>query len=82
MPRLRRLSGADAVRILEQFGFEVVDVTGSHHKLRRIVDNQRQTLVVPVHGKTVLHPGLIRKILRDAGKYIDEAVLISHFYSE
>ncbi len=51
MPKLRRLSGEEIVRIFEKFGFAIVAIKGSHYKLRRIVDNQKQTLHVPVHGK-------------------------------
>ncbi len=57
MPRLRSLSGADIIKILESFGFEVISIKGSHHKLRRIVNEQQQTLHVPVHGpKNPWHP--------------------------
>ena len=35
MPKLRRLSGADVVRILEGFGFVVVRIRGSHHLFRK-----------------------------------------------
>jgi predicted RNA binding protein YcfA (HicA-like mRNA interferase family) len=43
MPRLRRLSGADIIKILQSVGFEVISIKGSHHKLRRVVDGQTQT---------------------------------------
>jgi hypothetical protein len=36
MPRLRRLSGSEVIRILEDFGFAVLTQRGSHVKLRRI----------------------------------------------
>lgn len=35
MPRLPRVSGAEAVRILEQLGFAVVRQRGSHIVMRR-----------------------------------------------
>ena len=41
MPRLRKLSGAEIITILQVFGFEVIKSEGSHHKLRRIVDMKR-----------------------------------------
>ena len=31
MPKLRRLSGKDIVKILESLGFSVVRIRGSHH---------------------------------------------------
>lgn len=44
MPKLRRLSGKQVLRILEQLGFEVIRVRGSHHTLRRVVEGHKQTL--------------------------------------
>jgi predicted RNA binding protein YcfA (HicA-like mRNA interferase family) len=82
MPRLRRLDGKTLVMIFEQLGFEVIDISGSHHKLRRILGDQKQTLTIPVHGKETLHPRLIRKIFRDAQIYIAEDELKAHFYSD
>ncbi|WP_228061572.1 type II toxin-antitoxin system HicA family toxin [[Phormidium] sp. LEGE 05292] len=35
MPRLKRLSGAEVVAILVNFGFQVYSQKGSHIKLRR-----------------------------------------------
>jgi predicted RNA binding protein YcfA (HicA-like mRNA interferase family) len=74
MPKLRRLSGIDIVAILETFGFEVISIKGSHHKLRRIVDGQKQTLNVPIHA--------LLAIYRQACTYIDEDDLKSHFYTD
>jgi predicted RNA binding protein YcfA (HicA-like mRNA interferase family) len=37
MPKLRRLSGLEVIKILEAFGFEVVRVKGSHHVMQRTV---------------------------------------------
>ncbi len=34
MPKLRRLSGDDVIRILERFGFTVQTQRGSHVKMR------------------------------------------------
>jgi predicted RNA binding protein YcfA (HicA-like mRNA interferase family) len=82
MPRLRRLSGAEIVQILEGFGFEVIDIKGSHHKLRRVVDEQRQTLHVPVHGRKPLPMGTLRSIYREACAYIPKDDLNPHFYAE
>ena len=35
MPKLRRLSGAEVIRIFELFGFVIQAQRGSHAKLRR-----------------------------------------------
>lgn len=78
MPRLRRLSGAAIVKILEGFGFEVIGIKGSHHKLRRVVDEQRQT----VHGRKPLPTGTLHTIYKEACAYIPEDALYSHFYTD
>lgn len=82
MPRLRSLSGAAIIRILEGFGFEVIGIKGSHHKLRRVVDEQKQTLHVPVHGKKPIAPGTLRSIYKQASAYIPEEDLNPHFYTD
>lgn len=90
MPRLRRLSGLEIIRILRDYGFEVARVRGSHHVLQRIVtitDEQGvtrttvQTLVVPVHGKQPVSTGTLLKIYRDAKDYIEEEQLRGLFYA-
>ena len=81
MPKLRRLSGYDVIKILESFDFEVVRVKGSHHKLRRVVDEQKQTLIIAVHGKKPIPTGTLRSIYRQALAYILEDELEPHFYA-
>ena len=50
MPRLRRLTAREVLRILRGFGFEVAGMRGSHAKLVRVLTSgERQTLTVPVH---------------------------------
>ncbi|MBN1248717.1 MAG: type II toxin-antitoxin system HicA family toxin [Anaerolineae bacterium] len=81
MPRLRRLSGSDVIRILESFGFVVHAQRGSHVKLRRLGSRcERQTLTIPSHKE--LDTGTLRAILRQASQYIPEEDLRPHFYTE
>jgi len=82
MPKLRRLSGIDIVAILETFGFEVISIKGSHHKLRRTVDGQKQTLNVPIHARQSISTGTLLAIYRQACTYIAEEDLKSHFYTD
>jgi len=50
MPTLKVLSGAQVVKLLASFGFEIVWQRGSHMKLSRILtDGTSQTLTVPSH---------------------------------
>ena len=82
MPKLRRLSGREAVAILEDFGFMVIKTRGSHYKLRRIVAVQKQVLLVLVHGNKPLPPGTLHSIYREARNYISEGKLRSRFFTE
>jgi predicted RNA binding protein YcfA (HicA-like mRNA interferase family) len=79
-PKLRRLSGAEVVKALGQFGFEVHSQSGSHIKLRRIgPQGEKETLVVPSHDE--LDRGTLRAILRQATRYIPEEWLHPFFYA-
>jgi predicted RNA binding protein YcfA (HicA-like mRNA interferase family) len=60
MPKLKRLSGAEVVRILEQFGFQVYSQRGSHIKLRRVSQSGKETLTAPNHRQ--LDTGTCRAI--------------------
>jgi predicted RNA binding protein YcfA (HicA-like mRNA interferase family) len=81
MPKLKRLSGADLVRILGLFGFEQISQRGSHIKLRRFAaDGSKQTLTLPNHNE--LERGTLKAILRQSARYIPENELIKHFYSD
>ena len=81
MPKLKRLSGADLVKILELFGIEQISQRGSHIKLRRLAtDSSQQTLTLPNHNE--LERGTLRAILRQSSRYIPENELIEHFYSD
>ena len=81
MSKLRRLSGADVLRIFSAFGFEAVAQRGSHIKIRRVLtDGSRQTLVVPDHGEIDI--GTLRAIYRQASRYVTEGELRAEFYSD
>ena len=82
MPRLRRLNGRETIRILERFGFELVGIRGSHHHMRRIVDGERQSINVPVHGNKPLSVGTLHSIYRQACMYVPETELKPHFYAD
>lgn len=86
MPKLRRLSGQDVIRILQQFGFEIIRIRGSHHILRRTVDidgkTEVQTVNVPVHGGKPIATGMLKRLYRDLLRYIPDEELNRHFYSD
>jgi predicted RNA binding protein YcfA (HicA-like mRNA interferase family) len=81
MPRLRRLAGAEVVRILGQFGFAVHSQRGCHIKLRRVLsDGTLQTLTVPAHPE--LDTGTCRAIFRQATRFVADDDLRPHFYTD
>jgi predicted RNA binding protein YcfA (HicA-like mRNA interferase family) len=81
MPKLRRLSGDDVLRILARFGFAFLSQRSSHVKFRRVTAlGEKQTLTVPMHRE--LDTGTCRAILRQASRYIPESDLAPYFYPE
>jgi predicted RNA binding protein YcfA (HicA-like mRNA interferase family) len=81
MPKLKRLSGSDVIKIFASLGFEQIAQRGSHVKLRRVLaDGSRQTLTIPAHDE--LDTGTARAIYRQALRYITEEELRPHFYTE
>lgn len=79
MPKPKKLSGKDIVKILGLFGFEQASQKGSHVKLRRVVDGEKQTLTIPLHKE--LDKGTANAIFRQACSYIDESSLREHFFT-
>lgn len=78
MSKLKRLSGAEVIAILVQFGFEVHSQRGSHVKLRRITSLGKETLTIPNHHE--LTTGTCQAIFRQASRYIPESELFPYFY--
>ena len=64
MPRLPRVSGQQAIRVLEQIGFEQVRQRGSHVVLRRITPDGEVGCVVPLHRELAV--GTLAGILKQA----------------
>jgi predicted RNA binding protein YcfA (HicA-like mRNA interferase family) len=81
MPKLRRLSGREALAVLGRFGFERVSRRGSHVKLARVGPaGERQVLTVPDHATMDL--GTIRAIFRQASRFIPADQLRVFFYDD
>ena len=72
MPKLPRISGAKAVRTLEQLGFVVVRQRGSHVILRR----GSAGCVVPLHKD--LKVGTLSGVISQAGVTRDEFIEAMH----
>ncbi len=81
MPRLRRLSSSDVLRILHRFGFEVAARRGSHVKLVRVAPTgERQILIVPNHAN--LATGTLHAIQRQATRLVPSAELRRAFFTD
>ena len=80
MPKPKRLSGKEVVRIPESFGVVVKRQRGSHVKLVRIFGEEREILTVVVHPEMKI--GTLIGVFKQASRYISESELREHFYSE
>ena len=64
MPKLPRLSAADAERRLLRAGFAWMRSKGSH----RIYFKEGQRVVVPFHARKSLHPKIVKEVLQAVGE--------------
>jgi predicted RNA binding protein YcfA (HicA-like mRNA interferase family) len=62
MPRGKRATGKELIKALRRFGFEVIRIRGSHHRLRH---PDGRVTTVPVHAGETIGPGLLGQILQD-----------------
>jgi predicted RNA binding protein YcfA (HicA-like mRNA interferase family) len=67
---LKQTSGKDFCRIVEQHGWILLRVHGSHHIYGR--DGSIVRLSIPVHGNRALKPGLLRHLAKLAEISEDE----------
>jgi predicted RNA binding protein YcfA (HicA-like mRNA interferase family) len=72
MPRLPRVSGAEAIRALERLGFSQIRQRGSHVVLKRTGAERITGCVVPLHVE--LATGTLRGILKQAGVTAEEFI--------
>ena len=70
MPKLRRVSGEEAIRALERLGFMRVRQRGSHVVLRRETPQGAMGCVVPLHRELAI--GTLKGILNMAKIQPDE----------
>jgi predicted RNA binding protein YcfA (HicA-like mRNA interferase family) len=64
MPKLPRLTAAEAERKLFAGGFVLMRSKGSH----RIYFRAGERVVVPFHRGKILHPKIVREVLSAAGE--------------
>jgi len=65
VPKLRRVSGVEAIRALERLGFVRARQRGSHVVLKRQTASGVTGCAVPLHDELAI--GALRGILRQAG---------------
>ena len=70
MPKLNRISGQAAIRMLEQLGFVQIRQKGSHVILKKHSPEGEVGCVVPLHKELAI--GTLRGILKQAGVTVDE----------
>ena len=76
--KFKVLSGKDIVKILSSFGFSLHSHKGSHMKLKRLVSDNVETLIIPNHNP--VSPGTLKAIFNQALKYIPRSELQEHFF--
>ncbi|MBI3632060.1 MAG: type II toxin-antitoxin system HicA family toxin [Candidatus Vogelbacteria bacterium] len=77
--KLKDLSGKEIVKFLEQNGFSVYKIRGSHCKMRRVILDRNQTLIIPMH--TSVAKGTLHDIYNQVSEYIPELEIKSFFFT-
>jgi predicted RNA binding protein YcfA (HicA-like mRNA interferase family) len=70
MPKLPRISGEKAIRILKNLGFEAIRQQGSHVVLKKKTDAGEIGCVVPLHRELAV--GTLHGILKQAKVTVEE----------
>lgn len=69
MPKRPRLSAREICTILEKLGFSITRQSGSHIIYK---NSEGKRATVPFHAAKILHPKVLKSILRDAGLTVEE----------
>jgi predicted RNA binding protein YcfA (HicA-like mRNA interferase family) len=69
MPKLPRLTARQIVTALEKAGFSLARQSGSHMVYKNAA-GRRAT--VPFHASKILHPKVLKSIMRDADLTLDD----------
>ncbi|MBL8828480.1 MAG: type II toxin-antitoxin system HicA family toxin [Planctomycetaceae bacterium] len=71
MPKVPRITGAEAIRAFGKVGYVLERVSGSHHILKR---SQSATLSIPCHGNKTIGVGLLRAQIDAAGLTVEQFI--------
>jgi predicted RNA binding protein YcfA (HicA-like mRNA interferase family) len=69
MPKLPRVTARQIVGVLEKSGFALARQSGSH-MIYKNASGKRVT--VPFHASRILHPKILKSILRDADLSVED----------
>ncbi len=73
MPKLPRLTARQVIAVLEKAGFSLARQSGSH-MIYKSAAGKRTT--VPFHASKILHPKILKSILRDADLSIEKLIAL------
>jgi predicted RNA binding protein YcfA (HicA-like mRNA interferase family) len=71
MSKLPRLTARQIVAVLEKVGFVLTRQSGSHMIFKNAADKR---VTVPFHTSKILHPKILKSILRDAELTIEKLI--------
>ena len=69
MPKLPRLTARQIIGVLEKAGFSLARQSGSHMIYKNAAGKR---VTVPFHAAKILHPKILRSILRDAELSVEQ----------
>lgn len=81
MPRLRRLSSDDVLRVLRRSGFEEAAQRGNHTKLVRVAPGGERQIVTVSLGKH-LATGTLHAIYRRTARFVPSVDLRRAFFTD
>ncbi|HPJ85209.1 MAG TPA: type II toxin-antitoxin system HicA family toxin [Methanothrix sp.] len=67
--KLPRVTADEVIRALERAGFTLVRQSGSHRIYR---NEEGARITIPYHSNKILHPKVLKSILKDADLTADE----------
>ena len=74
MPKLPRITARQMATVLEKLGFSPTRQSGSHQIFRNAA-GRRAT--VPFHAAKILHPKVLKSIMRDADLTVEDLEKLS-----
>ncbi|MBI5234577.1 MAG: type II toxin-antitoxin system HicA family toxin [Deltaproteobacteria bacterium] len=67
--KLPRVTAKEAIKVLEKVGFVLARQSGSHMVFK---NNEGKRVTVPFHSGKILHPKILKSVLRDADLKVEE----------